>query len=181
MSDEQQHEHASEELAVEVTGADLLRPLVSVAVGVRASLERLAGPVIGELVAMADGGRVPLVCYGGQPTLAALRAESIPDLHGAHIGRRVLLCFDQGDPARPIVVGVLQEDETRVLPREQAEVEVISDGQRLILSAKQQIVIRCGRSSITLTQSGKVLIQGDYVVSCSTGTNRIKGGSVQIN
>ena len=32
-----------------------------------------------------------------------------------------------------------------------------------------------------LTRAGKVLIQGAYLLSRSTGVNRIKGGSVQIN
>jgi len=46
---------------------------------------------------------------------------------------------------------------------------------------KDQLVLRCGRASITLTAAGKVLIEGAYVSSRSTGVNRIKGGSVQIN
>jgi hypothetical protein len=34
---------------------------------------------------------------------------------------------------------------------------------------------------LTLTHAGKVLIRGAYVLSRSSGVNRIKGGSVQIN
>jgi hypothetical protein len=51
----------------------------------------------------------------------------------------------------------------------------------LIVSAREQLILRCGAASITLTKSGKVLIQGAYVSSTSTGVNRIKGGSVQLN
>ena len=40
---------------------------------------------------------------------------------------------------------------------------------------------RSPEASITLTRAGKVLIQGSYVSSRSTGVNRIKGGSVQLN
>jgi hypothetical protein len=43
------------------------------------------------------------------------------------------------------------------------------------------MVLRCGKASITLTRAGKVLIQGSYVLSRSTGVNRVKGGAVQIN
>ena len=43
------------------------------------------------------------------------------------------------------------------------------------------MVLRCGKASITLTKAGKVLIEGSYVLSRSTGVNRIKGGSVQLN
>jgi uncharacterized protein (DUF2345 family) len=67
------------------------------------------------------------------------------------------------------------------LPSQAGQVEVDSDGQRLIVSAKEQIVLRCGKASITLTKAGKVLIDGTYVLSRSSGANRIKGGSVQLN
>jgi hypothetical protein len=50
-----------------------------------------------------------------------------------------------------------------------------------MVSAKEQLVLRCGKASITLTKEGKVLIQGAYVSSRSSGVNRIKGGSVQLN
>ena len=49
------------------------------------------------------------------------------------------------------------------------------------MCAKKQLVLRCGQASITLTEAGKVLIQGSYVSSRSSGINRVKGGSVQIN
>ncbi len=66
-------------------------------------------------------------------------------------------------------------------PSKPAQVEVDADGQRLVVSAQEQLVLRCGKASITLTKAGKVLIQGAYVLSRSTGVNRIKGGSVQLN
>lgn len=59
--------------------------------------------------------------------------------------------------------------------------ELESDGERLVLTAEREIVLRCGRASLTLTRAGKVLIRGAYVLSRSSGVNRIKGGSVQIN
>ena len=55
------------------------------------------------------------------------------------------------------------------------------DGERLVLSAKQEIVLQCGRASITLTRAGKVLIRGSYLSSRSSGVHRIKGASVDIN
>lgn len=51
----------------------------------------------------------------------------------------------------------------------------------LVLSAERQITIRCGESSITLTAAGKIILRGKYIVSRSSGVQRIKGGSVQIN
>ena len=67
------------------------------------------------------------------------------------------------------------------LPQQPATVSVDEDGERLIVSAREQLVLRCGKASITLTKAGKVLIDGSYVLSRSTGVNRVKGGSVQLN
>ena len=55
------------------------------------------------------------------------------------------------------------------------------DGERLVFTAKKEIVLRCGKASITLTRAGKILIRGAYLLSRSSGVNRIKGGSVKIN
>jgi hypothetical protein len=59
--------------------------------------------------------------------------------------------------------------------------EAEADGERLVLTADKEIVLRCGEASITLTKAGKILIKGAYVLSRSSGTNRIQGGSVEIN
>jgi hypothetical protein len=50
-----------------------------------------------------------------------------------------------------------------------------------VLTAQEEVTIRCGEASITLTRAGKVLIKGSYLLSKSTGPNRVKGGSVQLN
>ncbi|MEZ2297754.1 DUF6484 domain-containing protein [Variovorax sp. RCC_210] len=163
------------------------RDLIETQLAANATQEPVAGPwqaaVIGELVAIADEGSTPLVVFAGQPGTAALRARSVIDLHGAHIGRAVVLMFERADPARPIVMGVLRD--ARGWPRPEvpapAQVEVDADGERLLVSARTQMVLRCGKASITLTRAGKVLIQGSYVLSRSTGVNRLKGGAVQIN
>lgn len=139
------------------------------------------GVLIGELVALTEVGRQPLVRYPGQPGCAALPARSTVDLHGPHIGAPVVLMFDRGDPTLPIVTGVLRERAGWPLPDTPAQVEVDADGQRLVVSAREQLVLRCGKASITLTKAGKVLIEGSYVLSRSSGVNRIKGGSVQLN
>ena len=163
------------------TGADLLRPLVEAQSNKTPQPAAPTGVVIGELVGMKDEGRVPLVTYAGQPGSAALTARSVVDLYGPHVGSKVVLMFEGGDSRRPIVMGVLREGEGWPLAEQPGQVEVDVDGQRLIVSAKEQVVIRCGKASITLTKAGKVLIQGTYVLSRSSGVNRVKGGAVQLN
>jgi len=139
------------------------------------------GVVIGELLALADENTTALVRFPGQAGDGAIAARSCVDLHAVHIGQSVLLVFERGDARQPIVVGVLRGAAGWPLVDEPAQVEVDTDGQRLLVSAKEQLVLRCGKASITLTKAGKVLIEGSYLLSRSTGVNRVKGGSVQLN
>jgi hypothetical protein len=135
----------------------------------------------GILVGFRAEGQIPLVMYPGQPGAAALEARSVVDLHGAHIGRTVVLMFDRSDPARPLIMGCIRPDNERLPLPVTSPVEVDADGERLVVTASNQLVLRCGKARITLTKAGKVLIEGAYVLSRSSGVNRIKGGSVQIN
>ena len=139
------------------------------------------GVQVSELVAFADEGRTPMVIDPAQPGGAVLRARAVVDLHAVHIGQQVLLAFEGGDPSRPIVLGMLRGSEGWPQHKKPEQVQVDADGERLVVNATQQLVLRCGKASITLTRAGKVLIEGAYVLSRSTGVNRIKGGSVQLN
>jgi hypothetical protein len=161
------------------TALELL-PLLLGRSTVPASAERPT-VIVGELIGMRDQGRTPLVLYPGQPGTAAIAARSIVDLHGKHIGRRVLLMFESVGDESPIVAGVLRGDDGWDDQRRPDNIEMDVDGKRLIVTAREQLVLRCGMASITLTKEGKVLIQGTYLSSRSSGAHRIKGGSVQIN
>lgn len=164
--------------ANEETATDFLRPLMEAS---SAKVSQQTGIVIGELIGMTNEGRTPLVRYPGQSTTAAHGARTVIDLHGSHIGRQIVLMFEGADPSRPIVMGVLQQSEGWSLEKRPDQVKVDVDGDRMTVSAKEQLVLRCGAASITLTKAGKVLIKGSYVLSRSSGVNRIKGGSVQLN
>jgi Domain of unknown function (DUF6484) len=170
--------------AVEHSDASLLSPLLRGAVSPSHGNDAAAviqGVVIGELLALSADGATPLVRYPGQSGSGAVRARSSVDLHGPHIGSSVVLLFEHGDADRPVVVGVLRGAPGWPLEEKPAVVEVDADGERMVVNARQQLVLRCGKASITLTKAGKVLIEGSYLLSRSTGVNRIKGGSVQLN
>lgn len=54
-------------------------------------------------------------------------------------------------------------------------------GETLVFAAEEEIRLVCGKSSITLSKSGRVILKGVEIVSRGTRTNKIKGGSVSIN
>lgn len=136
---------------------------------------RIDGVAIGVLMGFTDEG-TPLVVFPGNLAEAAVPARTTAQLTPEDVGREVALLFEGGDPALPLVVG-------RLIRPEPVAVTVRRDGveERLNLTAEREIVLRCGKASITLTRAGKVLIRGEYVSSRATGANRIKGGSVQLN
>jgi len=169
---------------LDAEGEALLSPLLQGGMHVSRdgpSASAFSGVVLGELLALADDRSTPLVRFPGLHGGGAAPARSCVDLHGTHIGSPVVLVFEQGDPARPIVVGVLRGRAGWPLADVAAQVEVDADGQRMVVSAREQLVLRCGQASITLTKAGKVLVEGSYVLSRSTGVNCIKGGSIQLN
>jgi hypothetical protein len=144
--------------------------------------ERLDGVVIGVLLGIDDAG-VPLVAFPGNPVETALPARTTARLDATEVGREVALLFEGGDPSLPVIIGPLQHPVPSARSAEPPERPSVAniDGERVLLSADQEIVLKVGKASITLTRAGKVLIRGAYLLSRSSGVNRIKGGSVQIN
>jgi hypothetical protein len=170
-------------LELEMTAAEAeISPLHNLlAAGPRSSdrAEVQLFPAVGTLAGFADSG-APLVSFPGCSERVAAKATCT--LGSADTGRAVVLVFEGGDARKPIILGLLQPAvaPNAAIPDSQP-VNVSLDGEQVTLSAKNEIVLRCGKASITLTRAGKIIIRGAYLLSRSSGVNRIKGGSVQIN
>ena len=140
-----------------------------------------AGVVIGLLMGFDEAG-APLVVYPGNRSEKAVPARTTARLSPAEVGCEVALLFEDGELARPLVIGRILHPERAAVPAPRPEpVEAQGDGERVELTAAREIVLRCGKASITLTRAGKILLRGAYIFSRSTGVNKIKGGSVQLN
>ena len=156
--------------------------------------------VIGRVVGINDKGS-PLVSY---PQIADKSLPAISTMFIGHneIGRQVALLFSQGDSRQPVIMGLIHsplhsllENAAAVAAPELAGSESESaeslpgtgaavlrvDGERVVVEGREEIVLKCGEASITLTKAGKILIRGKYLLNRSTGVNRILGGSVQVN
>ena len=125
-----------------------------------------------------DSQARPLVDYPGNAAGAPLPALTTAVYGADAVGRQVALLFADGDWTRPVIVGLIRPP-GEPAPGGARVAEL--DGERLVLRAKQEIVLECGNANITLTRAGKVLIRGAYLSSRSSGVHRIKGASVDIN
>jgi hypothetical protein len=107
-------------------------------------------------------------------------ARSTIALRRDMLSAEVLVLFENGDATRPIITGVLQNLAPLPAPAPQG-VTIHADETRHVVTAEREIVLRCGDASITLTRAGQVIIQGNYIVSRSSGHNKIKGAAIELN
>jgi hypothetical protein len=142
--------------------------------------QKIDGVVIGLFLSMADTGE-PLVAFPGNPTETAVLARSTTQLGSDDVGKEVALLFEGGDPKRPLIIGKIHRPEREKHELSGQAVTAEMDGEHIVLAAQQSITLKCGKASITLTKAGKVIIRGAYLLSRSSGVNRIKGGSIQLN
>jgi hypothetical protein len=140
----------------------------------------IQGVRVGHLV-VVDTSKGVWVTYEGRPTVEPLKARSTVTMTPDDAGRSVLLMFEDGDPERPVITGFIQDQPvTMTLDKDTVE-DARADGKRVCLEAQREMVLRCGKSSLTLRSDGKIVIRGVEIVSRARRANKVKGGTVRIN
>jgi hypothetical protein len=151
--------------------------------------------VLGWLAPGSAPGRLlvdfPGNAHGPLPAVALVALDARAITEAVRDRRSAALGFERGDARAPIVLGLVVEppsliDEMLATPARAPAAaprptEARLDGKRVVLEGKEEVVLRCGNSSITLRADGKLVIRGAYVETRASGTNRIKGGAVKIN
>lgn len=136
---------------------------------------------VGRIVGVTDGR--PRVSFGAHSDLAARVAlPGLRDTPAAMLdGQPVLLLLENGDPALPIIVGLVGATLPGLGPEDRANEGFEVNGKRLSFEGKEEVELRCGQASITLRADGQVIVMGTRLMSRATGSNKIRGATVLIN
>lgn len=135
------------------------------------------------LVDFPGNRRGPLPAELFVPVEAQVLAAAVEARQG------VALLFQDGDPSRPMVVGLRQSassttphlDALLAEPLPAAPREAVVDGTRVLIEGRDEVVLQCGKASITLRRDGQVEIKGINILTDADERQRIRGRKVQIN
>ncbi|HEX5753829.1 MAG TPA: DUF6484 domain-containing protein [Archangium sp.] len=171
------------------------------------SQQPILGARVGRLVGVSLEG-LPLVQFDGCP--GAVPARSFVALDVAQLReaageqRQAVLLFEEGDPARPLLVAMAQDSDTPSLldqlleeatrpggpetpapaepaPATAARAKNSAPEERLVLGAQRELVLQVGEASITLRRDGTILLRGVRVESRASGLQLIRGGKIELN
>ncbi len=131
------------------------------------------GVMIGLFLGFQDSA--PLVVFPANPEDQAVPARSLCALNADDAGCEVALLFEDGARTRPLIIGRIIEPVRTDRPH------VVRDGESVRITADERIELRVGKSAIIMEKDGHITIRGTHLVSHASGSNHIRGGSVNLN
>jgi hypothetical protein len=142
------------------------------------------GIATGSLAGVAGDG-TPLVSIAAWG-LNAIPARTLAPVDAARIDEAVALGFESGDPLRPIILGfmlapVAMPEPVATQDEPAPAMDALIDGERVVLYAEHEIELRCGDAALILSADGRIQLRGTYITSHASATQRILGGSVNVN
>lgn len=145
------------------------------------------GATLGWLVRVDDDGIWVDTEDNASGPLLALSVVSLSreELEAAISDRTEAVLLSVAGTGQPVLLGLRQPLPTLEAelpsPSTNEDLAATVDGKRVHLEGKDEVVLRCGKASITMRRNGRIVIRGVQVESRATGRNRIKGGAVLIN
>lgn len=131
------------------------------------------GVMIGLFLGFQEGA--PLVVFPSNPEDQAVPARSLCSLSGDDVGCEIALLFEDGARTRPLIIGRIIEPARVDAP------QIVRDGETVKINAQERIELRVGKSAIIMEKDGHITIRGTHLVSHASGSNHIRGGSVNLN
>jgi len=156
---------------------------------IHAGSDLLGTARVGSIVRISDDGHVYVEFEGSGGEVGARLAipDTTPSSPAELCGSNVLLVFDGGNASRPIIVGFVRdslrtgidpgkipESANGIVPQKIHATSVLIEGDR-------EIVLQCGRGSISLSADGRIVIKGTRLTSRASETNKVRGAVVLIN
>lgn len=155
------------------------------------------GIAIGVLDAFNAEGKalVSIAAFG----LTGVAAHTLVPLTMANLGAQLALGFESSNPQRPIIIGLILSGQPHIAPSgalrdsapespadepgadQEPQLDVIVDGRYVVLEAEREIELRCGEAALILSADGRIQLRGTYITSHASATQRILGGSVNVN
>jgi hypothetical protein len=136
---------------------------------------------VGHLVGRdGDGRALARFAAASEPVAVRVLGSIGADEIDRAIERRVpvMLGFLDGRADAPVVLGLIEGGDP---PPPRPEVEVEVDGERRVIEARDELLLRCGEASILLRADGTIQIRGRDITSWARRRQRIRGGSVTLN
>ncbi|RKH68639.1 hypothetical protein D7V93_00970 [Corallococcus llansteffanensis] len=166
------------------------------------SQQPLLGARVGRLVGVSLEG-LPLVQFEGGPGPVPARSFVALDMAQLRVAageqRQAVLLFEEGDPARPLLVAMAQDSHSPSLldqllegsarpgssetpaPATETGAKNSVPEERVVLGAQRELVLQVGEASITLRRDGTILLRGVRVESRASGLQLIRGGKIELN
>jgi hypothetical protein len=167
--------NASDELLLDLLSAPL------------AAETRASGQILtGHLHGIDDEGRILFVPeQGGAEAIPVAIGVALSDgvlVPAARNHQRALVVRTTENPNRMILIGLVRE-RVNAAARDAApgQLEVKVDGEKVQLTAESEIELKCGKASLILRQSGRVILKGTYIVTSASGPVKIKGATIALN
>lgn len=95
-------------------------------------------------------------------------------------GDPVLVMLPTSERERACVLGVI----TRYAPQERnllsPDVETLKASE-IVIEAGKRLELRVGMGRVTITEDGRICIEGQHLLSSAKALNRIRGAAVKIN